>query len=265
MSLKNIFIEGLQGSGKSTLLTNIVKMAPEYRAYREGDISPVELAWCSYMTGEQFQETLEKYPGLRDEILKHTMREGEHYITAYTLILAEDRAFYEYMESHEIYNGRVDFDTFREVILGRYRMLTDTGNVFECSFFQNSMESMMLFYEMQDEEIVAFYKEAYDILKDKNFKLIYLDAENIRETLWKIRKERSDDKGNEMWYPLMLGYLTESPYGKRHGYKDMEDMIAHFERRRALELRVIGEVLGVDAIVLPAGKYGEDDILRALN
>ena len=52
--MKNhIFIEGLQGSGKSTLLRNLSRKYPEYKAYYEGDISPAELAWCSYMTKTQ--------------------------------------------------------------------------------------------------------------------------------------------------------------------------------------------------------------------
>ena len=54
--MKNhIFIEGLQGSGKSTLLRNLSQKYPEYKAYYEGDISPVELAWCSYMTKTQYE------------------------------------------------------------------------------------------------------------------------------------------------------------------------------------------------------------------
>jgi hypothetical protein len=114
---------------------------------------------------------------------------------------------------------------------------------------------MMLFYETKDDEIVDFYRKIYEILKEKNFRMYYLDSEQIRENVLQIRKERCDEQGNEMWYPLMLGYLKESPYGKKHGYKDMEDMIAHFERRRRLELRIIREVIGEDCKILQAKKY----------
>lgn len=251
----NIFIEGLQGTGKTTLLNNLSKKYPDYHAFREGDLSPVELAWCSYMKEEDYQRILEKYNYCRKEIEAKTMREGEYYITAYTQVLAENRSFYEEMEAFEIYNARVDFKTFHDVIMGRYRVFEADNNIFECSFFQNSIESMMLFYEMEDEEIVEFYREAYEILKHKNFRMYYLDSKHIRENILQIRKERCDDQGNEMWYPLMLQYLRESPYGQRHGYQDMEDMIAHFERRRALELRIIREVLGEDCTILSAKKY----------
>ena len=46
-----------------------------------------------------------------------------------------------------------------------------------------------------------------------------------------------------MWFPLMMNYLKESPYGKVHNYKNMDDMINHFERRRQIEKRIINEVI----------------------
>lgn len=251
----NIFIEGLQGSGKSTLLTKLTKLYPEYHAYREGDISPVELAWCSYMKREDFEEILVKYDYCREQILKKNVQEEEYYITAYTQVLAENRTFYEEMEKHEIYNARVDFDTFHDVIMKRYAEFEEDNNIFECSFFQNSIESMMLFYLMTDEAIVDFYREAYDILKTKSFKMLYLDSDKIRENLLQIRKERSDEQGNEMWYPLMLKYLQESPYGREHGFEGMDDMIAHFERRRKLELQIIRDIIGEACVILKAKEY----------
>lgn len=257
----NIFIEGLQGTGKSTLLNILSKKHPEYGTYREGDVSPVELAWCSYMKEEDYRRILAKYDYCCDEIEKKTIREGEFFITAYTQVLAEDRGFYEEMESFEIYNARVDFQTFHDVIMNRYKAYEGDNNIFECSFFQNSIESMRLFYETSDDEIVAFYKEAYDILKVKNFRMYYLDSDRIRENTLQIRKERCDEQGNEMWYPLMLGYLKESPYGKSHNYQDMDDMIAHFERRRALELRIIREVIGEDCVILQSKEYEQESLI----
>ena len=33
-----------------------------------------------------------------------------------------------------------------------------------------------------------------------------------------IKKERADNNGVEMWYPLMMNYLNDSPYGKSNVY-----------------------------------------------
>lgn len=260
--INNIFIEGLQGSGKSTLLRNLSQKFPEYKAYYEGDISPAELAWCSYMTKEQYEEALKKYPHVEQEIKQFTKREGDRYIVAYTRILADMREFYEWMESFEIYNARIPFEQFHDIIMSRYRALEpDSKNLFECSFFQNSMEDMMLYYQIPEQDIVDFYREAYEILKPKGFQMLYLKSDNIRENILQIKRERSDENGVELWYPLMLKYLQESPYGKVHGFEGVDDMIAHFERRVAIEERIIREVLKEDCMVLKAKKYRLEEIL----
>ena len=259
--MKNhIFIEGLQGSGKSTLLRNLFRKYPEYKAYFEGDISPVELAWCSYMTKEQYEEAMQKFPHVEKEIRQWTRQEGNRYIVAYTRILADMREFYEWMESFEIYNGRITFEEFHDIIMNRYWALEPGKNLFECSFFQNSMESMMLFYQMSEQEIVDFYREAYGILQPKGFHMLYLRSENIKENILQIKKERSDEHGVELWYPLMLKYLKDSPYGKEHGFEGMDDMIAHFERRTAIEERIIREVLKEDCTVLKSKGYCVEEI-----
>ena len=261
--MKNhIFIEGLQGSGKSTLLRNLSQKYPEYKAYYEGDISPVELAWCSYMTKEQYEKALQKYPHVEQEIRQWTKQEGDRYIVAYTRILADMREFYEWMESFEIYNARIPFEQFRDIIMNRYRALEpDSRNLFECSFFQNSMEDMMLYYQIPEREIVDFYREAYEVLKPKGFQMLYLKSGNIRENILQIKRERSDENGVELWYPLMLKYLQESPYGKVHGFEGLDDMVAHFERRIALEEKTIAEVLKEDCTVLKAKGYRLEEIV----
>ena len=73
--MENIYIEGIQGMGKSTLLSEIARRRPEYRVCREGDYSPVDLAWCAWMDGEQYASVLERYAPLRREIEEEACRE----------------------------------------------------------------------------------------------------------------------------------------------------------------------------------------------
>ena len=63
-NLSNYFVEGLQGAGKSTMVKLISDKLPEYKVFREGDYSPVELAWCAYVTKMQYMDILERYPTL---------------------------------------------------------------------------------------------------------------------------------------------------------------------------------------------------------
>ena len=260
--MKNIFIEGIQGTGKTTLLRLLGQQLPDYHVYWEGDYCPVELVWCTYMTEAEYQQALMDFPDLVEEIKKRTMVEGDRYIIEYTRILAERRDFYEYMERFELYNGRKNLEEYKRILLTRYTNFQGSGNIFECSFFQNTMEELLLYYDMTEQEIVAFYEELFAPLRDKDFVMVYLQSDAIEENILQIKKERSDNSGNEMWYPLMLRYLNETPYGKEHPFGSVEDMVKHFRRRMEMELKVIEKVIGSQAIVVPAKEYELDELTK---
>lgn len=259
--MNNIFVEGIQGAGKSTLLNQLQKNIPEYKVYREGDISPVELAWCSYMTSEQYEEVCIKYRDICADLESHTVTENDRKITAYTGILTDIPGFHKFMEQFEIYNGNMDFKQFKEIILKRYEKFNEIGNVFECSFFQNSIECMLLYYQMSDDEIMDFYLDAFDILKSKKFRLIYLNAMDIESTIDTIKRERVDEQGNEIWYSLMLQYLEQSPFGKTHNLKAFDGLVSHLKRRRDLELRIIHRIIGKDSIIIDSKNYDINEII----
>ena len=280
----NLFIEGIPGMGKSTLLNKMAMEHPEYQVYREGDYCPVELAWCACMTEEEYIAVCQKYSGIREEIEKWTVREhydsgcgvAEKNIVPYTRIITDEPGFHKYMEQFEIYQGRKSAEEFRQIILMRYKAFAKSQSIsapeacemqtkdnhpgkngqqvtiMECSFFQNILEELMLFCECTDQEIFAFYQKLFEILRTTDFKLYYLYDEDVDKVLGHIARERSDARGNMLWYPMMLAYLQESPYGKKHAFKGMQDVVAHFKRRQKLELWIIREILGDRAQVIPA-------------
>lgn len=260
----NIFIEGLQGTGKSTLADRLSQTYPECHVYREGDVSPVELAWCSYIPKVQYQNVCEQFPELSQQLQNLSVPEDDHIIIPYTRILTENYEFYDSLSNYEIYDARVDYQTFHDIIMKRYGNFSGTGNLFECSFFQNSIECMILFYEMTDDEIVDFYIEAFEILKAKNFRLIYLDTDEIKQNILKAKKERVDERGNEVWFSLITTYLQDSPYGKSHHLEGIDGLISHLEHRKALELRIMKEVIKEKALILQSKKYSYNDLIAFL-
>lgn len=256
----NWFVEGLQGSGKSTLSRKIAEKEPAYTLIQEGDYSPVELAWCAYLNEEQYQKTLAKYPELREQIKEKTYDEGEKKIVCYTIIRTENHEFYRDLEQYEIYNNRVSRDDFQDIVLRRYRNWKQDGMIFECSLFQNTVEDMILFRNATDEEIVAFYRKVREALEGKNYHIMLLKAEDVRGNLAVIRKERSDEQGNELWFPMMIQYFNESPYAKARGLEGEENLIRHFVHRQELELRLCEEVFPDKYTVLTSKGYSEEEI-----
>ena len=258
--MKNIFIEGIQGSGKSTLINNIVRLNPELHVCREGDYSPIDLAWCAFMSEQEYETILGKYNSIKDEIIKNTIREKEKYIITYTKIITEISGFYKDLENYEVYNGRKNLAELKEIILTRFENFTDTGYVFECSFFQNITEDLILFQILSDGEIIEFYRDLFKCVDAKNFILFYLYSDKLEENIKTIQKERCDEEGNELWYQMMLEYLVNSPYGKKYGCSTFEDLISHFKHRQELELNIIKEIICKNAVILQAKEYDVNQI-----
>lgn len=260
----NIYIEGIPGCGKTTLLNKLGESLDEYKIYIEGDISPVELAWCSYMTEEQYNRALLEFPEFEEDIRKHTVKEDIYYIVAYTRVHTDKSEFYQHMEQFEIYSGRRSIDEFKKIILHRLKHFQGYNNIFECSFFQNIVDELILFALYDDEQIVDFYREMLSYIDLENFLLIRLETKDIESTIFQIKKERVNERGEEDWYPIMMEYLNNSPYGQLHHYTNLNDLVDHFKRRIAVEDRIMAELLINRCIQLESKNFDFDNLLMRI-
>ncbi len=80
----NWFAEVLQGSGKSTLVQKLSERYSGCTLLREGDYSPVELAWFAYTDELQYQAVCTKYPELLPQIEANTITEQGKRVICYT-------------------------------------------------------------------------------------------------------------------------------------------------------------------------------------
>lgn len=160
--------------------------------------------------------------------------------------------FHKDLERYEIYNGRKTLRELEEIIFARYSRFHDSGYLFECAFMQNIVEDLILFHQLSDQEILAFYERLCAVMSKEHFRLLYLYSDKVEENIRIIQKERSDEQGNQKWYPVMMEYLVNSPYGKAHGYQSFDDLISHLKHRQQVELRIVREIVGDRASILPA-------------
>lgn len=251
----NYFVEGLQGSGKSTLVQTMLEKNADYTVFHEGDYSPVELAWCTYMDGKQYEGVLNRYLEIKAEIEAKTVIEGDKYVVCYTQIITDIEGFHKDLEQYEIYNARKSFHEFESIILERLGKWNGKNQIFECSIFQNIVEDLILFTMASDEEIIEFYKKIKKALVGKEYKIIYLKTENVRESIEVIKKERSDEYGVELWFPMMCEYFNTSPYAKAKGLSGMDGLIAHLEHRQEIELRLCKEIFPDNSQIWISKKY----------
>ena len=239
---KNYFIEGIQGSGKSTLLRKMSKKYPDYKIFYEGDYCPVELAWCAYIDENQYNDILGKYNTISNEIKENTYYEQDKIILCYTKIITDIPRFHKDIEKYEIYNKRVSCDKFKNIVIERYRNWNENNMIFECVLFQNIIEELILFHMLTDEEIISFYKELYNEIKNKNIHLYYLKSKDIAKNIDIIRTERMDNQGNQVWFYVMSEYFNNSPYAIKNNLKGLDGMLKHFEHRQNLELQICNEI-----------------------
>ena len=238
----NYFIEGLQGSGKTTLAERLAQMHPDHRVFHEGDYSPVELAWCAYVEEKEYEEIPERYRDLSSAIREKTHEEGDHRIICYTKVRTENRDFYRDLERYEIYNGRVPLSKLEEIILRRYRNYEGDRGIFECSLLQNTVEDMILFHERSDEEILSFSRKVSKALADRDIRILYLKSEDIEGNIARVRKERIDAQGREVWFEAVCDYFDHSPYAVKNSLSGERDLFDHLKHRQELELRICEEV-----------------------
>ena len=217
----------------------------------------MELAWCAYVDRDKYNKILDKYSSIRPMIDEKSFEENGKMVICYTQIITDVPGFHRDLEQYEIYNGRRSIEEFREIVLGRYKSWNTDKMIFECSLLQNTVEDMILYRTLSDEEILDFYKEVRTALSGKDLHIFYLEAEDIAANIDVIRKERSDDKGNELWFPMMIRYFDESPYAKKFDVSGSDGLLSHLKHRQELELRICSEVFGDKCTVLKSKDYDE--------
>jgi adenylate kinase len=257
MNHRILFIEGLPGSGKTTY-ANKLKKYYESKGLRvvqfsEGDLHPIDLAWCAMMDKDQLEHVLETYPLLKDEILRLTKKEDDKYITAYTRVRHEEisQTFYDEMKAYEIYRTK-NLNTFLEAHLKRYEYFSnhydqDTLYIFECIFLQNHITELILNYNLDKEEIIDYFQKLIKPLEKLNPMIFYIYQNDIKHIFHKTIEERRTDQPEKYrdWIDEVIIYLESTKYAKSLDFLGREGMLRFGQYRQNLEQKILKKI-GID-------------------
>ena len=252
MHSKLILVEGLPGSGKSTFSYRIAKHLKEQgiqaKCYIEGYAHPADFAWSAYLDAETYQSLQQEFPQYIDLMHEHAMASGDHVVIPYLdlELEKEGRALHDKLAQHEIFSAKYSTEAFLDLHLDRWRefcqkaMDESTVHVFECAYLQNHINEMMLYHDTPVEAMNDYFRRLINTVKELNPRLIYLGQQDVDTNIrWIAKRRVSDDPDSPDWIDRVADYFADSPYGKRHGIKDIEGVIDYFAKRQENELYVL--------------------------
>jgi len=263
MNTKLILVEGIPGSGKSTMARKIAEWYQNRNAtvnlYIEGQSHPADLGWIACVPVVQYDEILQRYEAMRDEIECNTEVDGDFAFVAYTQVKTDNRGFYNELEAFEIYDGRVPDERFYKLHYDRWRSFgqeaesKDALNIFECAFLQNHVNELLFWRNADEDTVIAHHNRLIDSVNCLSPILIYLSQPDIKETIQRIARERVSVEHGK-WIDRCISYCENSPFGKRHGIKGFDGAMKFFAIRKQLEMKILSQ-LSIPHIIIENEDY----------
>ncbi len=276
MSNKLILVEGIPGSGKSTVAlkiqSHLESTGKKVIMFQEGDLHPIDIAWCSVLTIEEYLKLQDDYPELKDLLKKWTRIEEDRVIVAYTKLgfYPDQNPLMTYLASKEVYQNKVSFESFKDLHIERWGKLSDQADedvtyVFECVFFQNHIVELLGAHDMNAKDIKDYLLELITKVKDLNPKIIYLSQADVGTTINHVAKERlSEDKSKwKDWIDLVIEYVDEMLYSKNRNQSGYEAAIDFFETRKVIELSVL-ESMQVDKQIIDNSDFDLNRVMEEI-
>lgn len=239
-------------------------MGIDAKMFNEGDLHPMDLAWCSITNKEEYQKLIDKYPKYELQINSNTKIEDDTYITAYTKIGVhdDDVSLYRDFEGYEIY--RVDeVERFKTAHMNLWRHFNETAKendvyIFECIFLQNHINELILKYNINQEEMNLYFQDFISTLTNFNVKLFYIKQKNINKVIEKVSNERRwNNPHYKDWIDLVKEYFEKSKYGPKLGYIGYDGVIRYFTDRQVCEMKIISS-LKIDSHIFELDDNYED-------
>jgi hypothetical protein len=249
MNRKLFIIEGIPGSGKTTTATwlaNVLRdQGKETQLFLEGNPHhPADYESVACLNEQQFNELETEFPIIRN----FAAYKGDWHFIPYAQLAESNPILYKALQKFDAYELSVE--DFMEVTLMRWQdfaekaLTENTIYVLECCFLQNPFTFLLAKHDVSKELIFKHIENIAKKISNLNPFILYFEQDDIKDSLDRVRKERSVD-----WFEFLTWYYTEQAYGKSRGIKGEAGVIQFLEERKKLEKKTLSQ-LSVDSLIL---------------
>lgn len=275
MKTRLILIEGITGSGKTTIARRTEKFLKDKgikaKCYNECMIHPADLAWLAYLTLEEYNGILIEYEKYADVLRENSKIEDDMVVVAFTYLgLRDENELIKYLQSKEIFDGKLSSEDFLNVNLKRWKsfckqaLSDDCVYIFECAFLQNHINELLAYNDVTTNYIIDYAVKLISTVEALNPTLIYLDQSSVRAKIERAAKERTEPEGIPNWIDLVIDFVENSSYGQRNNLKGFDGTVRFFADRVDIEREVI-EHLEIDSFMITNPDFDWDDIFNKIS
>lgn len=232
---KLYIVEGIPGSGKTTTATWLTKVLSEQgkdtHLFLEGNPEhPADYESVACLNENQLYIMEKDFPFIRN-FAEH---KEKWFFIPYASLSESNPDLHKALQKFDVYELSVE--DFCEVTLLRWQEFAELAEaedkvyVLECCFLQNPFTFLLAKHNVSEEEIFAQIAKIAKKITKLNPVILYFEQDNIKESLDRVRKERSIE-----WFEFLTWYYTDQGYGHSRGIKGETGVIHFLEDRKMLE------------------------------
>lgn len=256
------FVEGIFGAGKTTyaerLYNYYIRRKREAEIFYEHDVkNTIDFTRKALLTEKEFGifvreckacfDNSEIYDAYCNEIYFRTEQFLNFRLLSYAELPIPNMALYNLLcklQKREICNGLVPCEQYAYYIKRKWqqwecKVIKSKEYIYEGALFQNILIDLLAFYNLNDEEVIAFYEDMFTILRKMEVEVIFIYVDNIEKNLLKINRER---KANEFtWLETLDHWMEQTSYRVEKEVSGIEKVVFFCEEIQRLSELLLKE------------------------